>query len=676
MKRLVVILLLCLAGRADADERRAWVKAVPDDATWKHYSKVIGSDEVGKFIIDIKTNDIYFIDVNLFNIHADFVLGVLLKQAWTADNVREYNKNYERVKPKFILGYLTHHLKIDKWTMAFWEGDKIGPDDVIRARRRLDQAFFKKELPFRPDSPMQQKIAGDVVKKGIKTITNDEVGVGPPIPLLDLATKVDIIVKATVKSDKPVTDPSFAAVTAYPVYEAELAVISTIQGKVGKTIKFRHYTYKPANVGIGYSPLAYDLEVGRTYVVFAIKGRNGTYRQFQKDHTQKENQGLIPAGDDKPHRGATIVDIAWEELRLLAQSTVAEHAVEAIEELDQLSGGGRSDLKDFDRGLVLGELRPLVLSKNDDIAKAAISVFGADGPYFVERDAPYWLAGIGRGNVSGVGPLVPSKLPGAVLATKELIEVANTRPTLKALAIRALGRTRSIPVAQIVAWGKDKDVDVRRAAIVISVESSDRSLIAKAVTDPLPEIRTAAALAIGFSQDPKQLPLIGKLLQDREGKVRAQAAMSLLSFAIDQAAPTMKANLNTDYAPLFVNELAKKDPKPYLSRLAEVVEKNQQPASWWGGSIPAGDSWKLLFDHLKKLPAAELGNAANTRLFDSMEKMKWFGSSEPTKLYALYLHAGLTARARAFRDVMKKAVTYNIEQYFDMADKHPDNYLH
>lgn len=175
MKRAVVILLLCLAGLAHADERRAWVKAVPDDATWKHYSKVIASDEVGKFIIDIKTNDIYFIDVNLFNIHADFVLGVLLKQAWTADNVREYNKNYERVKPKFILGYLTHHLKIDKWTMAFWEGDKIGPEDVVRARKRLDQAFFMKELPFRPDSPMQQKIAAEVLKKGIKTITNDEV---------------------------------------------------------------------------------------------------------------------------------------------------------------------------------------------------------------------------------------------------------------------------------------------------------------------------------------------------------------------------------------------------------------------------------------------------------------------------------------------------------------------
>ena len=50
--------------------------------------------------------------------------------------------------------------------------------------------------------------------------------------------------------------------------------------------------------------------------------------------------------------------------------------------------------------------------------------------------------------------------------------------------------------------------------------------------------------------------------------------------------------------------------------------------------------------------------------------------SEPTALYALYVHTGMTARAKAFRDVTKKAVSYNIEQYFDMADKNPTNYLH
>ena len=111
-KAFLAILLLCRL--AHAGEQRAWVKAIPDAATWKGYSKTVGSDELGKCIIDVKTNDIYFFDVNLFNIHADFVLGVLLKQPWTRDNIIEYNKNYERVKPHFILCYLTHHTKVDK----------------------------------------------------------------------------------------------------------------------------------------------------------------------------------------------------------------------------------------------------------------------------------------------------------------------------------------------------------------------------------------------------------------------------------------------------------------------------------------------------------------------------------------------------------------------------------
>ena len=161
---------------AAGHEQRTWVKLMPDAATWKAYSKTVGSDELGKFIIDLKTNDIYFIDVNVYNIHADFVLGELLHQAWTRDNVIEYNKNYEAKKPKFILGYLTHHLKVDKWTMSFWEGDKIVADDVLRAHKRLEGTFFMaKTLPFRPDSPMQEKVAVEVKRKGLATITNNEI---------------------------------------------------------------------------------------------------------------------------------------------------------------------------------------------------------------------------------------------------------------------------------------------------------------------------------------------------------------------------------------------------------------------------------------------------------------------------------------------------------------------
>jgi len=171
----LVLVIACALPAHAGGEQRAWVKTVPDAQTWKHYSRTVGSDEFGKCIIDVKSNDIYFIDVNLFNIHADFVLGVLLKQAWTADNIREYNRNYERNKPRFILCYLTHHLKIDKWSFSFWEGDKIGPDDVVRVKKRLDEAFFKKNLPFRPDSPMQQAVATAVKKRGLSTITNDDI---------------------------------------------------------------------------------------------------------------------------------------------------------------------------------------------------------------------------------------------------------------------------------------------------------------------------------------------------------------------------------------------------------------------------------------------------------------------------------------------------------------------
>ncbi|MCE9578718.1 MAG: PEP/pyruvate-binding domain-containing protein, partial [Deltaproteobacteria bacterium] len=160
---------------ARADESRAWVKAIPDTATWQHYSKTVGSDELGKFIIDIKSNDLYFIDVNLFNIHADFVLGVLLKQAWTYENVKEYNKNYERVKPRFILGYLAHHVKVNRWTYSFWEGDKIDADTIVKVRARIKEPFFIKDLSFRPDSPAQEKLAKDVAKKGVPVVTNNEI---------------------------------------------------------------------------------------------------------------------------------------------------------------------------------------------------------------------------------------------------------------------------------------------------------------------------------------------------------------------------------------------------------------------------------------------------------------------------------------------------------------------
>jgi hypothetical protein len=169
------MLLAVCAVIASAAEQRKFVRAISSQQIWHGYSKRFGADEFGKFIIDIKSNDIYFIDVNLFAIHADFVIRELLKIPWTPDNIREYNKNYDREKPRFILGYLTHHLKVDKWTYSFWEGDKLDAATALRAKQRLSETFFIKAIAFRPDSPMQQQIAKEVSKRGVPTITNDEI---------------------------------------------------------------------------------------------------------------------------------------------------------------------------------------------------------------------------------------------------------------------------------------------------------------------------------------------------------------------------------------------------------------------------------------------------------------------------------------------------------------------
>lgn len=70
---IAVALVHAAPAAANRDEHRAWVKEVPDAAVWRSYSKTVGSDQLGKCIIDVKSSDIYFFDVNLFNIHADFV---------------------------------------------------------------------------------------------------------------------------------------------------------------------------------------------------------------------------------------------------------------------------------------------------------------------------------------------------------------------------------------------------------------------------------------------------------------------------------------------------------------------------------------------------------------------------------------------------------------------------
>lgn len=499
--------------------------------------------------------------------------------------------------------------------------------------------------------------------------------VGPAVALDELALKVDLVCKATVVADRAVTDEWFEPIAGYEVRETELRVVSVIKGTAPSVVRLHHYAESP--LPNGNHRQSYTFVAGRTYIVFATQGPDGTHRQWSRSRTVKADQGVLLAADAKPHRGTTVSAAVWAELLTLLGSADEADAVEAIRQLDELSGGRRTGLKDFERSKALAAIRPLLASGRVTVATAAVTVFGDESPYFDDSQAPYWFAGIGKGTIPGIGARIPNARAAAGAAVKELLDLsaAGMTPQLRALAIRTVAASSAVSAAMVSEWLRDPNVEVRQAAVLASAEQRDQVAIAAASSDSSPNIRHAAALAIGFTQDHRLVPLLDALLHDPEANVRTAAALSLLAFAPRDAERVMAANLALEFRPLFINALARGDPQSYLPLLAEVIEQRLQPTNWWGGSIPAGDSWAILYGFVKTRPSAELASGELDRSLEALERMQWFSSSEPRALYALYLSRGLPARAQQFREATRKSLPYDIDYFFDMADKDPATYL-
>jgi hypothetical protein len=418
------------------------------------------------------------------------------------------------------------------------------------------------------------------------------------------------------------------------------------------------------------------LTVRRTYLVFASYAVGGFYRQLTKSPSMKDGEGVMLADDDKPHRGKTVTEAAWAELTALLASSAPEDVTTAIQELDERSGGRRSGLTEYARKPVLDLLRPMIATTTGPLQGEVIAVFGTNSPYTRDRDVPWWLAGTGKGLVSGLTPRPAVKNTDADVAVRELTAIADDKlpAERRALAIRALGRSTPQHAAAIARWINDPEPLVRCAAVLLAADVPDAKLITAAAADPSNIVRRGAAHAMGFAQLPALLPTLGLLLRDPALEVRTAAALSLLSFSVDDAGPVLKQSLSSDYRPLFINALARKDPALYLSELAEVIEKDLRAVDFWGGSIPSGDSWRTLFDYVKKQPAADLAQKKLDRSLDALEKLHWFGSSEPQSLYALYVVRGLHARAKSFRAAVKKSAPFDMSSYFDRVDKNPATY--
>jgi hypothetical protein len=505
----------------------------------------------------------------------------------------------------------------------------------------------------------------------------------------DLAKEADLICKAVVVTVKPVKDDWFNPVPGFQAYSAELKVISVLNGTApAETIAF-HYYGEGERGPMMFMPQNYRLTAGRTYIFFAKEtAAQGIYRQLWKNHRTKADQGVLLAADQKPCERKSVKDVFWTELTGLLQSEDESDVVYTIQQLDQMSGGSYDDLKDFSRVEVLKVIEPLIRSQHEEVAKAAILALGSRNPYLSDEYAVFWLATVGRGDIPGYAKWSLTKeYLGGKLFWKELAAVADkdTRLAVRVLAIRAMGRSQQPEVLNLASrWVESPEAEIRQAATLLLADFPDKpreDTLRSLAKDPSPLVRRSAARAIGYGQFARLVPVLAELLRDPE--VASTAALSLLSFSLDQNRDVLKANLNhPQYKSVFVNALARETPQPYLGELAEIIRTKRQPEQWWGGSIPWGVSWNILFKYAQGRPPAAWKDGQLDSILDALEYPasgdpkgpSYYSSSEPRDLYAMYVQRGLLDRAKKFRAACKRAVSYDIDYFFDMVDKNPGTY--
>jgi Pyruvate phosphate dikinase, AMP/ATP-binding domain len=150
-----------------------WAARLDGEADFLRYSKEVAGDRFTKFVVDLKSSAIYYVDASVYSMHKDFIFAELLKAPKTKEAIIAFDKNYGKDKPQFIMCYLVHHLGPDVWTMAFWEGDKATADHVRLAHRRMKETFYLGDrVKFRPNSNHQEAVAEKL--EGVPVVTNDQ----------------------------------------------------------------------------------------------------------------------------------------------------------------------------------------------------------------------------------------------------------------------------------------------------------------------------------------------------------------------------------------------------------------------------------------------------------------------------------------------------------------------
>jgi HEAT repeat protein len=360
----------------------------------------------------------------------------------------------------------------------------------------------------------------------------------------------------------------------------------------------------------------------------------------------------------------------------LLESSAPQDALYAVRQLDEMSNpdGRMMRLSDFDRGNVLEAISRLLSKPDIQLAQAAIQAIGGSNPYFKDESAEFWLAKISGGRLEGLAPWESDRNPGAHKFYQPLMAMADGvgPANLRASAIRALGRAEQPDVGDAVKrWVFSPEPQIREAATILLADFSgpDTNKLLRALAgDSAFQVRKAVTRVIGFSQLADLLPLLDQALHDENREVRHAAAQSLVSFPPNQSAAVLRANMaDQEYRSVFVNALAKDDPRSCLDALCDIIANRLHPVPW-DGKIAHAASWDILFAFLKTQSRESLQSGQFDKELSTLEKAQIFSSSPPRDLYELYIKNEMKERALRFREYVRRTSNLNLESFFDQVD--------
>lgn len=304
---------------AEADAGRAWpvwTAKIINDEEFQHYSTEVGNERYLKLVVDIKSNATYYADADLYPMHKDFIFAEILKTERTPAAVHEFDRNYGKDKPEFLMLYLVHHLKQDVWSLAFWEGDKATAAHVRLAFERMRATFYLADkVKFRPCSNDQEAVAKEL-KGEFPVITNSELYKALSYQLFHAGVAVGKLRIVRGDPEKAVFAPNEIVILPEPLTD-----ITPVAGIISEShsTPLSHVNLRAAAWDIPNSGLN-----GATKSFAALEGKVVRYEAGAINADVREATADEIADAAKAHKTRTTVQVPKANLNVTALATLAE----------------------------------------------------------------------------------------------------------------------------------------------------------------------------------------------------------------------------------------------------------------------------------------------------------------------------------------------------------------